>query len=356
MFTTKRGYRLICSIIMFVMLLCTIGANAEEPTIILGTDEINKALIVSDDEIYLCGLTPDGSWLRKTNIHNDTLSEWSFMGVVGLQPVIQCVTVVDGSILVGLVDSYTQKAAAAIINEDETKYFQLPDTMKVLLSSIRADESGLSFVSFVDNKSDRTIYHTHVSPDGMTDSIQVGHSTVDDIAIGDSFSYTLRDRIYLLRMTKVPGNNIVFNRELIVMDEEGHQQWNELLPEDLIVSGIEFDDENLYMYGFQRLENNNCACVMCYDHMGEHRWTKIFSDIRTINHMAVKDKTICFIGEAQDTFGQWVAYCCDMDGEPLLVQSITLPEAYSTFCSFQSSHIDMVQNLERTAYLWKVDW
>ena len=361
MFTTNRGYRFICSVIIFVLLLCTIGANAEissclEPTISFDTDEINKALIVSDDEIYLSGFTSNGSWLRKTNIHNDVVSEWNFSDVVGLQPVIQCVAVADGSILVGLVDSYTQKVAVAIIKEDETKYIQLPDTMKVLLSSIRADESGLSIISFIDNKSDRTIYHTHVSPDGLTDSIQVGYSTVDDIAIGDSFSYTLQDRIYLLRMTKVPGNNYLFNRELVVLDQNGQQQWCVLLPEDLIVSGMEFDDENLYMHGFQRLENSNCACVMCYDHMGEHRWTKIFSDIRTINHMAVKDKSICFIGEAQDTFGQWIAYCCDIDGKPLLAHSITLPEAYNTFCSFQDSHINMVQNAEHAASLWKVDW
>ena len=361
MFKTNRGYRFISSVIIFVLLLCTLGANAEisnclEPTISFDTDEINKALIVSDDEIYLCGFTPNGSWLRKTNIHNDVISEWNFSDVVGLQPVIQCVAVADGSILVGLVDSYTQKAAVAIIKEDDTKYFQMPDTMKVLLSSIRADESGLSIISFVDNKSDRTIYHTHVSPDGMTDSIQVGQSTVDDIAIGDSFSYTFQDRNYLLRMTKVPGNNIIFNRELVALDQNGQQLWRALLPENLIISGMEFDDKNLYMYGFQRLEDSNCACVMCYNLMGEFKWIKTFDDIRSINHMAVKDKTICFIGETQDTFGQWVAYCCDIEGEPLLVQSIMLPEAYNTFCSFQDSHIDMVQNAEHAACLWKVDW
>ncbi len=94
----RRSVRVFCVAFLFLILIYTLptggkaeGMNFAKPEIAFDSDAVNNALIIDDEEIYLCGLTPNGSWLRKTNVRNEVLGEWHFTDKVGKQPVIQCV-------------------------------------------------------------------------------------------------------------------------------------------------------------------------------------------------------------------------------------------------------------------------
>lgn len=357
----KKIQRFMCTVMILVMTTCIISVCAEgngyiAPITSFDTNGISNALIVSDEEIYLCGLAPNGSWLRKTNINNDVVSEWTFTDVVGIQPVIQCFTVVGGSILVGLVDSYTQKAAVAILHEDKIQYVYLPDTMKVLLSSMRADDTGLSIISFTDTKAQREIYHTHVSPEGITDSMLVGQSTTDDVVIADSFSYAAGDGFYLLRMSKIEGVINNCNRELIACDTDGQHKWNILLPEDLVINGMDFDESNIYLYGFQRHEDYNRAYMACYDFTGKFIWSQTYDDIGTIEYLTANDEIICLVGKSQRVSEQWIVYRYEKEGKQVYAQNLALPEAYKSYWSLDNSHIDLIRNIEDETWVWHIDW
>ena len=366
--TGMKTMRKMILIIMAAMMLtaCQTGmaetADTEEmpavPSIEFSSDTISTALIVSDEEIYLCGLYADGSWLKKTNIRNEELSKWDFRkdAGIGRQPVIQCLTTAGDSVIAGLVDSYTQKAAAAVIRDGKVRYYPLPDSEKAGLWSICADFNGLSIISHEDAKSQRTIHYTHVSADGMTESFEVGRSTSDDVVIADSFASAGPDCVYVLRMTKIKGVTANCNRELIAFDHAGCQQWQVLLSPDIVVKGIITDGGDLYLYGMQRLEMNNCALLMRFGSDGSLKWSKTFDDMEQVLRLEVKAETIRLAGQKEDFPKQWVFLSLAKDGTQVSAGGVLLPDAYNTWLGSEDTHINVIENVDDQPCLWQVEY
>ena len=338
--------------------MADMAALPETSATVFNSDTISNALIVSDEEIYLCGLYADGSWLKKTNIRNEELSKWDFRKEAGIgrQPVIQCLTTADDCIIAGLVDSNTQKAAAAVIQNGKVTFYALPNSRKVGLWSIRADSKGLSIISFEDGKSQRTIWYTHVSADGMTESFEAGQSTRDDVVIADSFASAGPEHVYVLRMTKIQGVAANCNRELIAFDQTGCQQWQVLLPSDVVIKGIVPDGDDLYLYGFRRLETNNCAVLMCFGSDGSLKWTQTFDNMEQVLCLAVKDETIRIAGQKEDFPEQWVFLGVEKDGTQVSAGGAVLPDAYSAWLAFGDTHINLIENVDEKPCLWQIEY
>lgn len=351
---------------MMLVLVCflILGVNSSgcaehdliEPIIAFDVGTISNALIVSDDEIYLCGLTADGSWLKKTNSKGEIISEWIFTKTVGRQPVIQCIAKTDSTLLVGLVDSYSQIAAVAILQGESIQYYYLPETMKVSLEGMRSDKSGLSIVSYSDVDSIRRIYYFHVSPEEAKGGFQVGKSTCDDTVIADSFAIAENDRVFLLRFSKIAGVVNNCNRELVVLDQEGQMLWQTLLPSDLVIRGISASENNVYMYGFQRCNLENHAYLICYGYDGELKWEKAFDYIEQIEYMVIDSGIIKFCGKSNRIQEQWILQSLDSEGEQCsFTREVFLPDSYKTFWLLNSS-INIILNYEENPHLWQMDW
>lgn len=341
-----------------ILLACQAGlAEPLDAAIEFNADSISNALAVSDEEIYLCGLKPDGCWMKKTNVRNEELSKWEFgkEADIGTQPVIQCLNTADGSIIAGLVDSDTQKATAAVLKDGKVQYYPLPADSRVNLWSICADYNGLSIISSTDSKSERTIRYTHVSADGITESFETGRSATDDVVIADSFACATQDSVYVLRMTKIEGVVNNCNRELVAFDHEGRQQWQVMLPSDVVIKGIKTDNDTLYLYGFQRLETNNRALLMCYGTDGDFRWTQNFDNMEQVLYMGIKDKKTWLAGQKEDFPEQWVFHCLVQDGTLVCTGSAMLPEAYNVFLGLGGNHINMIENYEEKPCLWQIE-
>lgn len=361
MYTKRKFLRVLSAFFLLLFLIHafphSIKAETTDfpsPAITFDTDTVSNALIVSDEEIYLCGLYPDGSWLKKTNVRNEALGEWSFRKTVGAQPVIQCLTVVDDSVLVGLVDSNTQKAAVAIIQGSNVTYVNLPEGRKVQLWGMTADYNGLSIISHSDSASERTIYYNHVSINGITDSYQVGQSKANDLVIADSFSCMSEDRIYVLRMTQIDGVVNNCNRELISYDLEGRQLWQIFLPSDVVARGIRLNDNDIYLYGMQRLEEYNRALVMRYDSDGTLEWTKTYDEIEQFLDLNVNRENVYFAGTIADSPEQFCIFGLTKDGTQIYTEKVSLPEAYNTYLLYEDTHVSIIQNYEDKPCLWQI--
>lgn len=350
-----------CILILTVLLIFLFSnsvfaesADYAQITTKFNSDSISNALIVSDEEIYLCGLYPDGSWLKKTNVRNDALAEWSFRKTIGDQPVIQCLTVADNALLVGLVDSNTQKAAVAIIQGSNVTYVNLPEGRKVQLWGMTADYNGLSIISHSDTASERTIYYNHVSINGITDSYQVGQSKAKDIVIADSFSCMSANRIYVLRMTQIDGVVNNCNRELISYDLEGRQLWQIALPSDVVIRGMKLDTDSVFLYGMQRFEEYNCALIMRYSPDGTLEWMKSHDEIEQVLDLNIGQENIYFAGTITDSPEQFCIFGLTKHGTQTYSEKIILPEAYNTYLHYEDTHVSIIQNYDNIPCLWQI--
>lgn len=335
---------------------CSAVGDAAAEYISFELDTVSKALIVSDDEIYLCGLLSNGSWLVKTNIDGEILERREFTDVIGKQPVIQCLSKTSDALMIGFVDSYTQKAAVGVIRNGCVEYTLLPGAQSVYLNGMNADDSGLSILGCTNDSSGKVLYYTRVLEDGATEQFVVGKSTKDDIVIGDSFAYATETGVYLLRMTKIEGVVNNCNRELVAFSHNGQPLWQVAIQEDIFVRGILATNETIYLYGFQRLEEKDCAVVMCFGIDGILRWTQDLDELEHIQQAKTTNGQIYIAGESDEISGEWMVYHFEKDGAMVQKSSVSLPEAYNSFWFFDNHCIDVILNIEGMPCLIRNAW